>query len=95
MVEMSDPLDPASWLTLVAQRAPELRRAGVESISLAGCSIKLAPWSEPLGKPEAATLEGPDDSNPLFDPANYAGGIVPGFVIERELPADGDLEGRQ
>lgn len=88
-------MTPADWMTLVTERAPALRRAGVTTIELAGCVLDLAPWDAPsVGDAPAARAES-STSDPLFDPATYHDGRVPGFDIEAVTPADGDVEGRR
>lgn len=73
---------PAEILTLIADRAESLRKAGVTAVQVDNFSVRLAPWSEP------APTERPGDEDegpfvdPLQDPATYQRGAVPGFVRE-------------
>lgn len=75
----------AELLTLIADRAEALRKAGVLVVQVDGFSAQLAPWTEP-GQPDRSVAE-PTYSDPLLDPSTYPGGRVPGF--ERE-PHEGD-----
>lgn len=72
-------LSPSDWLTLIAERAPRLREAGISSLTLDGFSVQLTPFVA-SGKVEAAPMP-QESSNPLFDSSTYAGGDVPGFDL--------------
>lgn len=78
------------WLDLVLSRASELRKAGVATISADGYSVSLLPAEPEPQKLEPVTNDErqSDGLNPLEDPHSYPGGIVPGFVITRELPEE-------
>ncbi len=66
-------------MTLVAQRAPELRRLGVQTLTLDGFSVTFAPFiPEPVAVPHVAVQNGAaaiaDDEPELDafeDPATY------------------------
>jgi hypothetical protein len=77
-------VEPTGWLDLVLARAAELRKAGVRSIGVAGCSVELETWVEPL-PPDTKRKPDSDDEHPdaLNDPATYGGGPVPGFQIQQ------------
>lgn len=77
---MAARLSPERWLTLVEERAPGLRLAGIESVEIAGCVVRLLPWV-PLPDGSKRVAEPEPSSDPLFDPASYPGGIVPGFDL--------------
>ncbi len=82
----------AEWLDLLIERADALRKAGVTHVDLGGCAVTLAP--PPVEMPiERDRPEPAEDLDPLNDPATYADGRVPGFVIPRDA-LDGDYEGR-
>jgi hypothetical protein len=70
-------------LTLIAERADGLRRAGVLVVTVDGFSAQLAPWNPPT-QPERPTAAEPTYSDPLLDPATYPGGRVPGFERDNE-----------
>jgi hypothetical protein len=78
-------LTAAETLTLIADRAEALRKAGVLVVQVGEFSAQLAPWNDP-GQPDRSPAE-QTYSDPLLDPATYPGGRVPGF--ERE-PSEGD-----
>lgn len=77
-------MTPADFLALVAERAAELRAAGVRKLELADMRLELDPYD---GPPPAATRDPQtveivsDDSDPLNDPATFAmrDGSIPGF----------------
>lgn len=72
-------LAPADWLTLIADRAPQLREAGVLELTVDGVTVRLAPYEPPPAQPrrEEAAVEDPD---PLNDPATFGRiGRAPGF----------------
>lgn len=75
--------DANEWIDTVIKRSAELRKAGVTTIAIEGCSVTLAP-------PPAETdhVDGkdqpPESSDPLFSAATYPNGVVPGFT--RETP---------
>lgn len=89
---MSDPheLSPAAWLTLLVERAPALREAGVLDLSLGGMSVRLAPHEPPPAVPEARErVEEP--ANALDDELTYGrrpGSGVPGFPRRRHEEID-------
>lgn len=68
----------ADILTLIAERAESLRRAGVTSVHV-DFSLTLAPWEEPPTIPNTSQQEEPSFIDPLEDPATYQNGRVPGF----------------
>ena len=83
-------MSPADWLTLIADRAPALRAAGVTELELDGARVLLAPHVPPPDK-TAPTRQLPEESSdPLGDAATYAGGIVPGYRIQREWDEEDD-----
>lgn len=85
---MSDPAQrsktsPAAILTLIAQRAEALRKAGVTAVTIDNFSVQFAPYAEPSRESESADDE-PRMTDPLHDPATYQGGVVPGFSLDGE-----------
>lgn len=72
-------LSPSDWLTLITERAPGLRAAGISSLTLDGFSVQLTAHVA-SGKVEVAPMP-QESSNPLFDEATYAGGQIPGFDL--------------
>jgi hypothetical protein len=77
------------WIRLVLDKAGELRRAGVCDISVDGCGVKLLPIEpEPPKFADVKNEPSLDGLPALNDPASYADGIVPGFVIERLDPEE-------
>lgn len=89
-------MDPADWLTLIEERAPGLRAAGVQSLSLEGVSIQLAPRDTPIERdlPVGETSE-PDESDPLNNPMLYPGGRIPGYQIDYDALRRGAMEDDQ
>lgn len=87
-------MTPADWFTLIEDRAPRLRAAGVRSIELDGVTIELRPvssWAEPppgtVSTAPPSALEskpGKDLTNPLEDPDTF-GGELPGFDVDPTL----------
>ena len=77
-------LDPAGWLTLLQERAPLLRAAGVRSLSIDGVSVELTPHEPP--PPERTAREMAEQEDPtdlLDDPASFGlrpGDPLPGFT---------------
>jgi hypothetical protein len=77
------------WIDMVLLRADELRRAGISAVSIDGCTASLLPAEpEPPKFPDVKNDASPDGLPALNDPASYADGIVPGFVIERLDPEE-------
>lgn len=74
-------LSAADVLTLLEARAEGLRRVGVLVVAIDGFSAQLAPWSAP-SQPERPAAPEPTYSDPLYDPATYPGGRVPGFDLD-------------
>ena len=74
-------MDPSGWIDLLVGRASDLRKAGILSIGVDGCSATISATlidevTDHRGSPE------PDYAgDPLNDPASYPGGLVPGFEI--------------
>lgn len=79
-------LSPSDWLTLIAERAPRLREAGISSLTLDGFSVQLTPHVA-SGKVEANAMP-QESSNPLQDSTTYANGVVPGFDLSDLNRAD-------
>ncbi len=76
---------PSDILTLIADRAESLRKAGVLVVQVGDFSAQLAPWTEDA--PASTTRDAEREySDPLHDPSTYPGGRVPGF----DRPDDGD-----
>ena len=76
----------AERLTVIAEHAPKLRVAGVQSLTIDGIALVLAPPDDP------APLK--DEESELVDPANdpltYGRtGKVPGFDRPSDLPERG------
>ena len=86
-------LTPAQWLALVAERAADLRKAGVRKLSMPQLQIELDPYDGPAESPSHLVNDGEiemtsppvDDSDPLNDPTLYGrrDGSVPGFRRNR------------
>ena len=70
---MAEKPTAAEWLELLAEKAPELRKAGVARIELEGCLVQFAPEQPDLVplRPREQDL-----TDPLDDPDLY-GGQVP------------------
>lgn len=78
----------ADRLALIAERAPALRRAGVTQITDGDCSFTLAPFEpEPVAQPRLEQVAD-DNSDPLFDPASYPDGKVPGYKLVDNLDGE-------
>ena len=73
------------WMDTVIRRAAELRKAGVTTVAIDGCSVTLAPEAAPIDITEHEVVA-EADADPLNSPATYADGRVPGF----ERPKMGD-----
>ena len=81
-------MTPDQWVSLICDRAADLRAAGVQSISIDGATVTLyesmpalaaAPGKLPPGPPEKPAL------SPLDDPETF-GGILPGYDFPAALP---------
>lgn len=76
-------LTPAQMLTLIAERATELRAVGVRRVELPGLVLELAPGeaAEPSSAAIVPPLELVEDPDPLNDPVTFArrDGSIPGF----------------
>lgn len=81
-------VSPEQWVSLICDRAADLRAAGVQSISIDGATVTLyegmpvvATKAEkiPPGPPERPTL------SPLDDPETF-GGILPGYDFPVSSP---------
>lgn len=70
-------------IDLIVKRAPDLREAGVLSLSVGEVHVVLAPAEPPETADEKST-EPEQYSDPLDDPATYARGGVPRFEREPE-----------
>lgn len=69
---------------MIIARAAELRRAGVQSMTLDGASVQLAPWIEPSDKRDDKPAHVATEPTSVFDdPASYPTGVVPGFTIHQ------------
>lgn len=77
----------AAKLALIAERAPELRRAGVTHLEIDGIAMDLAPHN-PLTVDDFKADAPQQSSDPLYDSSTYAGGQVPGYTFEREPEGD-------
>lgn len=76
-----------SVLALLIARAPDLRRAGVLTLSLDGLAVSLAPDAPPVADVPREVVEEPAD--PLLDPATFGyRDAVPGFPRRRDEEAD-------
>lgn len=79
-------LTPGEWFSLIAERAPALRAAGVTRLVLDGTEIDFAPHMPDVKPAIDAQF---DYSDPLDDPATYGNtGNVPGYRIPRAFPDD-------
>lgn len=72
------------WIELIADRAADLRAAGVVQLELEGCKLTLAPPATTSDAAAAGEDDGRaplfvDDGDPLNDPATFAGGRLPRF----------------
>ena len=67
------PSELEAQLALITKAAPELRKAGVVSLSIGDIEIELAPADPPEPTSSTATPDDPDD--PLKDPATYGGSV--------------------
>lgn len=75
---------PAELLTLLVERAPALRKAGIQHVSIEGLSATLAPPElDPANVPKPKPQRTPHP-DPLRDPDTYPGGRVPGFELDDE-----------
>lgn len=77
----------AEQLALIADKAVELRKAGVTEFTLDGLSVRLAPYMEPEQPQAQAQQAEHDDVDALDDPSTYGlppGAPVPGFAALRE-----------
>lgn len=79
-------MTPEQWLQLVIDRAPELRSAGVDSISIDGASVHLLPV-EPEPPAVTAMPASADQQflSPLDDPETF-GGVLPGYTFPVSPP---------
>jgi hypothetical protein len=76
--------DPDVMLLLFVKRAPDLRAAGITSVSLDGFTVTLGPPDPVHTAPEPPEGDAPPpppepSDNPMQDAATYGGGRVPGF----------------
>lgn len=83
-------MTPEQWLSLVIERAQELRTAGVSSISVDGAAVHLYPAEPAQFVPATAPvhLGQPADEpvlNPLDDPETF-GGLLPGYTFPATSP---------
>jgi hypothetical protein len=77
----------AERLSLIVERAPLLRGAGVQILKIDGIELVLAPPDAPEPKPAEVTKEPKGD---LDDPMTYGSTErVPGFERPDDLPASG------
>lgn len=78
---------PSDLLTLIVERAEALRKAGVASVQLDGCSFTLTPYYEPPAAPERREADPQEPEDPLSDPATFGlrpGSRLPGFSRDEE-----------
>lgn len=78
---------PADLLTLIADRAFALRKAGVQRVELDGMAFTLLPYHEPPASVTERTEMDVEESDPLLDPATFGlapGSRLPGFTREDE-----------
>lgn len=81
-------LTPAQWLALVAEKAAELRKAGVRKLVLPQLQLELdayEPEQPAVPARDPSTVEMTEDSDPLNDPTTFAmrDGSIPGFKNNR------------
>ena len=74
------------WIERVLARADELRKKGVLSIGVDGCTASFAP-AEPAPPPADTGSDDEDPAwsepmNPFEDPGSYPSGIVPQLEID-------------
>jgi hypothetical protein len=78
--------DSHAWIDLVLSRSAELRRAGIASIGIAGCTATFVPADpEPIVTDDDGGDADPawsEPMNPWEDPASYPSGIVPRLEID-------------
>lgn len=87
-------MTPADWLQLIAERAKELRAAGVRKLEMPELRLELDAWEpEPMAardsdKDRTVVIEG--DSDPFNDPATFGrrDGSLPGFKANSRLGDD-------
>ncbi|HEX4351830.1 MAG TPA: hypothetical protein VHZ95_02930 [Polyangiales bacterium] len=93
--------DAETWIALVLARGAELRRAGVLSIQIDGCSASFLPAeaiydAKPGDKQDEASGDDDEPSiDPWRDPGAYPTGSVPSFGdIDKpsELPPILDID---
>lgn len=80
-------LTAAEWLALIAERAAELRAAGVRKLTFpanyGAVQLELDAYEGSPAAPsrDPQTVEMVDDADPLNDPATFAmrDGSIPGF----------------
>lgn len=61
----------AETLTLIAEKAPALRAAGVRVIDVDDVHVELAPADPPEANADAKSDEDEDDLDPLDDPRTF------------------------
>lgn len=80
--------NPAELLSLIADKALELRKAGITRFALDGLSVELAPYVEP--EPQLVPTQASparESLDPLDDPETFGlppGSPVPGFAALRD-----------
>ena len=80
--DSSGPLTPAALLTLLAERAPGLREAGITLLKFGDVELHME-HAEPAAPPEAKgyRADKPEDDDPLNDPATFGRtDRAPGFT---------------
>jgi len=83
-VDGRTPLSFGDRLSIIAERAPALRQAGVLTISDGDCAFSLSPFERELPKDQLPKIAD-DNNDPLFDPASYPDGKVPGYNLTDDL----------
>lgn len=72
-----------NMIALLVRCAPELREAGITSLTIGDVSLTLAD-APPLDlrgvEVASADAPPPPPTDPMADPASYPGGRIPGFV---------------
>jgi hypothetical protein len=87
MLRKDVPSPESDWIDLVISRALDLRKAGILAIGIDGFTASLAPYVEQFADDKATPPPPEHTGSVMDDPASYADGVVPGYVIEK-FPAD-------
>lgn len=86
-------LQPAEWLELIIEKAPQLRSAGVTSVELDGVCVELAPQEPDYPQVAWKGFQESEEetAHPLNDPSTYGlrdGSQLPGYSLVTEWKDD-------